>query len=378
MLFIKHIKKTIKIVAILLVTLIIFTILFYLLFNKKSSDLLVFNKIKLSSISKKYTENGKYDIELLKSPNKNIVYGNIYDSSKNGNLFLTKGLFRYNLNNNDFNYYPIKEDDVRVIDFEIHNDILYKVVLLNTESGNFYEWKVIAQNLKNNSEILLKNGVIIDIFKYPRLFLYNDSIYLSAINNVFSEADNFKKEEFSFYVLENMQLNILFNYNGHLDKDEGILIYNMGNSKVYDNKFYYTMVDQNHVQHLESFDLNSYKKTRLKSNSKEDYIIYNYVPINGDLYIQYVNKNEQQKSKIEYKEKSLITNINTFECKINSSNILFHNIGNKWLLYDVINNKLNELSSSDINMYPKYIVIDDNKILTQDFENNFYIGILKQ
>ena len=92
---------------------------------------------------------------------------------------------------------------------------------------------------------------------------------------------------------------------------------------------------------------------------------------------------ETKKSIIEYYSNddisTLETDINTFENQINNTNLLFHNEGNAWILYNIVENRLNSLNSNldDKDLYPKYLVVDKNKIIAQDFDNNFYIGTLQ-
>ena len=57
---------------------------------------------------------------------------------------------------------------------------------------------------------------------------------------------------------------------------------------------------------------------------------------------------------------------------------IFHNTGNRWYIYDTSNNKYIKLSNNRNNFYPKYIVLGENTILTEDFENNYYIGKIER
>lgn len=372
-----------KYLFVFLIGVIIIISFSYFLFykNNKKYQILNFEKNELSNISLKYTDNGKYDIELLKTADKKLIYGTIFDSSENGNLFLTKGIYTFNITSNKFNYYKNDEKN-RIIDFYINNNILYKVVLENTSSNNYY-WKIIHQNLLTNSEEIFITGYIVNIFDYPRLLVYNNNIYAIAVSN---EGIDGSSETYSFYqflTTPNNSVKELFKYNGSILEDIGILNYNISNNKIYSDNLYYTVVDEKHVQYLIKFNLNSSKKSIIKENKSKDKVLYNYVPTDDGIYIQFASIDETEKSIIEYYSNddisTLETDINTFENQINNTNLLFHNKGNVWILYNIVENKLNPLNTNlkDKNLYPKYLVVDKNTIIVQDFDNNFYIGTLK-
>lgn len=108
-----------------------------------------------------------------------------------------------------------------------------------------------------------------------------------------------------------------------------------------------------------------------------------YVPTKSGIYIQYIFKNKSQKSLLKYyfnngKINTLQSNINTFENSINNDNLLFHNEGNNWLLYNTKENKISLLNTNidSLDLYLKYLVVSKNKIIVQDFNNNFYTGLL--
>ena len=372
-----------KYLFVFLIGVIIIISFSYFLFykNNKKYQILNFEKNELSNISLKYTDNGKYDIELLKTADKKLIYGTIFDSSENGNLFLTKGIYTFNITSNKFNYYKNDEKN-RIIDFYINNNILYKIVLENTSSNNYY-WKIIRQNLLTNSEEIFITGYIVNIFDYPRLLVYNNNIYAIAVSN---EGIDGSSETYSFYqflTTPNNSVKELFKYNGSILEDIGILNYNISNNKIYSDNLYYTVVDEKHVQYLIKFNLNSSKKSIIKENKSKDKVLYNYVPTDDGIYIQFASIDETEKSIIEYYSNddisTLETDINTFENQINNTNLLFHNKGNVWILYNIVENKLNPLNTNlkDKNLYPKYLVVDKNTIIVQDFDNNFYIGTLK-
>ena len=142
------------------------------------------------------------------------------------------------------------------------------------------------------------------------------------------------------------------------------------------------------IDNLHTFDgVQSYVKENVRiigyELSDDDSVLYNYIPTDDGIYIQFASKDETKKSIIEYYSNddisTLETDINTFENQINNTNLLFHNEGNAWILYNIVENRLNSLNSNldDKDLYPKYLVVDKNKIIAQDFDNNFYIGTLQ-
>lgn len=371
----EKIKKNIKLVFVLF--LIILFLLISFLTKSKSNDetnTLQFSKSDLSSIILDYTQNGKYDVELLKKAQRNVLYGTIIDTGENGNLFLTKGLFTFNIVNNDFKYYE-NENNERIIDFLIVDDLIYKVILQNSE--NCYKWKLVIYNKDTKQNLELISGLINDIFNYPLLFFEGKDIYLIALNN-FSE---FTMEKCTFYKVTDKNIEELFSFSGSLIDNTGTQLYNKSNIKLFENSLYYTIVDENNIQYLKKYNLAQNKESTIIENKPNDYILYSYIPSKTGIYIQYANKNNQS-ANIKYKTMNIIkelkTELNFFENLINDNNILIHNVGNEWKIYNIEKNKIIELEANiNINMYPKYLYLENNKIITQDFEDNFYIGIIK-
>lgn len=376
----RQLKTHIYFFLIIIMSIVSFLIILFLNDYRKN-ELLLFEKNNLSDVSLKYTENGKYDIELLKSEDNNLIYGTIFDSSKNGNLFLTKGIYTFNLYTDEFTYYE-NLDNNRIVDFYIKNNILYKVVLKNTTNGN-YCWEVISQQLFTNEEKIIVKGCVVNIFNYPRLFSYNNNLYLIAISD---NGEDYSKEIYAFYQLSNTfeeNEKLLFSYEGSTITDDGILSYNIANNKIYLDNLYFTIVDEKHIQYLVKLNLKTLEKNVVEENKEENKILQSYVPTKSGIYIQYIFKNKSQKSILKYhfnngKINTLQSNINTFENSINNDNLLFHNEGNNWLLYNTKENKISLLNTNidSLDLYPKYLVVSKNKIIVQDFNNNFYTGLL--
>lgn len=374
----KNTKKWILII-IAIIGILLFSILFYF----KQSNLIKKYNINLelcdlSTISLAYTEDGKYNIELLKSSTSNSVYGTIIDASSNNNLFLTIGIFEYNTLNNKFNYYE-NNSKTRIMDFNIINNVIYKVLLENNSDGKGYTWKFVKQNLKNNMETEIDTGEIINIFEFPKIMDEGGNFYLSAIKNYKDDTGEYVSQKFMLYKVNEDKIGELLMESGSLVKDYGNLAYNLSNVKIYNNKFYYTIVDENHIQYFKSYDLKYNKNSIVYQNNDSDYVIYNYIPTDNGYYLNLSNKYDDNKAKILYflkngNEVKLETKLNTFEQLINKNNILFHNSGNKWIIYDISKNKLHNVGMKQMQIYPKYLVLEQNEIIIQDFDNNFYIG----
>lgn len=372
------VNKKLKLIIFLALTIILICFVLFLISLNNKKDYINFKKIPLSNFTKKYVENGGDNVEFLDKIENNTIYGSITDTLKNGNLFFTKGLYTYNISNNKFKYYENKEKN-RIIDFYIRNNILYKVVLENTNNlkSDRYYWKVVSCNLSTKKETKLLDGYIINIFNFPRLLFDKDNIYLVTINN---GEDLAEKEDYSLYKIFENYSEKIFSYSGYQIKNEGIIAHNITYNKVYNNYFYYTVIDERPVQYLMKINLKNLEKTKIRETSNKNRVINNYIPTKNGLYINFIDKETDTNSYIEYyyngKVSKLKMEMNTFEHVINEDHLLFHNMGNKFILYNFKKNKVIPLTTSfgkNINLYPGYLVIKDNLIMVEDYDGNFYV-----
>ena len=85
----------------LLILVFIFTIsiICYINNNSEKSFYISFQKSQVNNYLKKYLKNKSYTVAIT-NYSENIIQGEIYDTGSNGNLFLTTGLFLYDIEKN--------------------------------------------------------------------------------------------------------------------------------------------------------------------------------------------------------------------------------------------------------------------------------------
>lgn len=357
-----------KIFIVLLIT--FFCIIF--IYYSNSSLKLTLNK-SLSDNVKKYVDKS-VGVELSYVDGNNI-YGHFYNSQANNIVLETKGLFSYNIKTSEFVYYGYEESK-RIMTFYLMNNIFYYVIL--EENGDKYHWELAMANEKFNNVKRLKSGNIESPLNYPRI-LYNDknSIYFLSIDDI-----NEEKQQFQFDLIKDSNIFNLKNEVGNKKHKEGNLLFNISNVYIEKNYIYYTIVDENSVQYLKSFNVINQEETTIYENKDYDKILYNYKVLNDGIYIQLALKNEDNKSYFVYiRNNDEIINkkgdLKTLDIK-SSSCIIFHNQTNSIEIFSEKKLRLYRKNVKQADMYPKYLIVND-KILMQDFSNQFYLsGLIKK
>lgn len=84
------------------------------------------------------------------------------------------------------------------------------------------------------------------------------------------------------------------------------------------------------------------------------------------------NSNSKSFIKTNGSLKSFSSSINMFDNFIAYNKLLFHNKGNVWKLLNLDTGKF-QLLKLNIDAYPKYYIISENKILIKDKTGRYYI-----
>ncbi len=297
----KNVKKQFFLV---LIFVIIILIISSLLFPKQKkinnvSYSINFTKSNLGTKLEAYIKDSSYEADILKADGNKTIYGVINDTLENGNLFLTKGLFLYDIESEELKYYEFNEYS-RVIDFIIFDNKIYQVILENDTEDSSIKWKIQVQELNNSISWIVKEGTLIDVFKYPRLFFEDDNLYITTLTNFEKNSEGYAKEKYSLSKIENNVLKELISYEGSLIKEEGILAYNIMNVKIENSIFYHTIVDENSIQRLMAYNIKNKENKEIKSNDSKNLILYSYIPIKNSMYIQYAYKNQTNRAKFEF------------------------------------------------------------------------------
>ena len=135
--------------------------------NKNVSNSITLENSKLNEKLKKYLYN-TYEVYINKI-NNNYIFGDVHDTSKNNDLFVTKYIFKYNFINDDFKIYEFNSN-YRILNYFIINDTIYAALIFkNPEDNISYKWSIVKfeNNLKNGE--ILKEGTILEHIATPLL-----------------------------------------------------------------------------------------------------------------------------------------------------------------------------------------------------------------
>ncbi len=362
-------KNILKIIIIFIAIISIFMVLVVIFYPSKYN--LDFTKSSLTYYINKYSNNTEYTPELLKTSNGKIL-GTVFDTSSQNAILKTVGIFEFDLDNEQFEFFKY-DDGKRIFDFLVINNSIYYVEI--QEDDETFYWSFIKTDKNFDNKEILSNGMIKNVFNYPRILTTEDGkILLISITD-----DENGEEKFQFTTYFQGQETILMEDKGSTLADTGVLLYNIANVYIYKNKIVYTVVDENKIQHLNTFDIEKSIIKNQYTNFNSTTIMYNYKFLSNGLYIQLILKDNENTSQILYiNEKNTMKfsgATNTFDNLLNESILLFHNNGDKWKAFFSSKKKIYNIKANVSNIYPKYL-ISENKVIIQDFKNNFYVGKL--
>ena len=305
------------------------------------------------------------------------MYGTIIDENRDPILFSTYATFSYNTSNDKFNI-NILENNIRIMDYIVLDNYTYFCTLQYENVSNSFLWNIYKQkNDFEESKELILSGKITDVFDFPVFnYISKDSI-LVTVKYLINETD--LKYEFFEINTSSHQLTSLVNDTYIPGEHKGTILYNSNTIKIYKDKIYYSVLNSDNSQYLLSYDIISRKKQKIYTNEDDNYGILNFVISDNYVFIQLVGKLDTSINLIldtthsttySFESKTL-----TFPNLINNETILFHNSDNKWDIFQFTNmtNNLKEINVwKDTSVFPKYILLDNNTILLQSFDNIFY------
>lgn len=321
----------------------------------------------LSNNVKKYVDKSE-GVEMVYADG-DYIYGHFYDSMASNVVLETIGLFRYNIRTSSFKFHEYTEKK-RIMTFYWLNDIIYYITL--SEDENQYYWEFIEADENFNNINVLKSGKVENPLNYPRILHNNNSVYVISIDDIDEE-----KQIYQFYLVNDLDMLSLKQDIGSKNEKKGNLLYNIANVYIEDNIIFYTVVDDNNIQYLYSFNVENGEDIKLYENNNQERILYNYKIMDDGMYIQLASKTEDNKAFFIYLEnKDKIINrkvdLKTFDIRLNTC-IIFHNQTNEIEIFSEKKKKIYKRNVKQTDMYPKYLIIND-KILMQDFKNQFYLS----
>ena len=372
----KNQKKYIFIFIILIIIAISIYVIYIYSHNLSPTSSIVQTNSTYSKVNDYLSNYKNYNIEILRNFN-NILYGTIIDENRDLILFSTYATFSYNTSNDKFNI-NILENNIRIMDYIVLDNYTYFCTLQYENVSNSFLWNIYKQkNDFEESKELILSGKITDVFDFPVFnYISKDSI-LVTVNYLINETD--LKYEFFEINTSSHQLTSLVNDTYIPGEHKGTILYNSNTIKIYKDKIYYSVLNSDNSQYLLSYDIISRKKQKIYTNEDDNYGILNFVISDNYVFIQLVGKLDTSINLIldtthsttySFESKTL-----TFPNLINNETILFHNSDNKWDIFQFANmtNNLKEINVwKDTSVFPKYILLDNNTILLQSFDNIFY------
>lgn len=358
--------------------------------NKNVVNSITLEDSKLNDKIQKYLYNS-YEVSINKI-NDNYIFGDIHDTSKNNDLFITKYIFKYNYINNDFKIYEFNSN-YRILNYFIINDTIYaSLIFKNPEDNISYKWSIVKfeNNLKNGE--ILKEGTILDPISTP-IFHFsnsNNTLYAVAINDTFTSKNDIvtsRKQDLNIYKIEDSSITTFKSYSGDHMNQNGTMLCSIFEVQLYNDQFLICTTDFINTQDIKSIDLNTKKeKTIYSNNLKDGWIITSFQRNEQGIYVGKINSSNSQLGKTTFltfetnKIQETDSSVLYGRTPLLSNKMLFHHL-EKWSIYSVNDNKFYDVQinekDKDAYLYPTFYVLNENTILLKGANNHFYNGILK-
>lgn len=352
----------------IIISLLIILFLFMLVIcgHTKKIEFQIDNELT-TSLKKKLEKNHGVDLRYFEN---NIIYGSIYDHSINTTILETRSIFTYDIKSKQFINYNYDMNN-RIMDFKFLNDNIF-YIQVEEKDKKFY-WKFIMSNKSFSNKKTLKYGIVENPFSHPRILHDNNTIVLVSINDIDDEVQEYSID----LITPNNDIINIKNEKGYKNKKIGNLLYNISNVSLSNKKVLYTEVDDNKVQYLSEINVDTKENKVLLKNDKNMFIIYNFKKMKKGLYIQLALKEEENKSYFIYIkdneiEKKIKGDLKTFD-NVYKDYLIFHNKGNKFEIFSEEKLSFKHYNIDIVDIFPYYIIISD-RILIQDFSNNFYFS----
>ncbi len=316
-----------------------------------------------SAVSKEINiDNG--NIEVYRIVNDEI-YGAVVNYDEHPILYGTNDLIVYNLKNDRIKLYSLDLIG-RIIDFYISDEYIYYI---EVSDSNGFNWCLKKYSINDNSYNVLKCGVIQDIINTPRILgVYGQSLI------VFMMDKSSLKIEYEFVKFDN-EIETLISGSGDVANRLGEFPYNTYNYYLSNGIIYYSLLDGEGNQKVMSYDIFDKDLEIIFENNSNNGFLNNYKMNGKYCYFQLItsyNSNSKSFIKTNGSLKSFSSSINTFDNFIAYNKLLFHNKGNVWKLLNLDTGKF-QLLKLNIDAYPKYYIISENKILIKDKTGRYYI-----
>ena len=368
----------------LLILVFIFTIsiICYINNNSEKSFYISFQKSQVNNYLKKYLKNKSYTVAIT-NYSENIIQGEIYDTGSNGNLFLTTGLFLYDIEKNKYDFFEYTEKN-RILKYYISDEKIYASIIEDKDfKDNVYNWQLASYDIKFKNKKILDSGVIDSPFNVPNFYyssMTND-IYITTIKNYYK--NNKKEEEFSIYYINNNNIEQIISYNGNVTLKNGELSCGQFDIHFNNNNLIYCITDYANYQTIYSLNILTKENKIIYNNDIDDgWVISSYRNDNEILFVGKYDIKNKEKNKISYidlktgKYKEMDSTSYYGRNNFINNSLLFHKT-DKWEFYNYEKNKLKVARVTNYKEHyflPAYININSTSIMAMDINNNLYIG----
>ena len=241
--------------------------------NKNVSNSITLENSKLNEKLKKYLYN-TYEVSINKI-NNNYIFGDVHDTSKNNDLFVTKYIFKYNFINDDFKIYEFNSN-YRILNYFIINDTIYAALIFkNPEDNISYKWSIVKfeNNLKNGE--ILKEGTILEPISTPVFHFSNsnNTLYVVAVNDTFTSENDIitsRKQDLNIYKIENSSITTLKSYVGDHMNQKGTMLCSIFEVQIYDDQLLICTTDFINTQDIRTINLNTKEENKIFTNNLHD------------------------------------------------------------------------------------------------------------
>lgn len=367
-------KKIIIIVTCVISFLIILLLSIFLIKNNlKKKDLVVeqLGSIKTEELTV-FTDalnETPYYSSLHYADNQTIYGSLIDDNNQNFGIMSTIGLFSYNVENSEFNYYEYNKVNNRIMDFVFYNDKFYCIeVSANSEEC---KWQIIIYDKEFKNKKVLEEGSIYNNLKYPRIFLENGIVYILAFDNVDQEITNCH-----FYTIENDNLNNIYDLSFDASDKNNEAIYDLSFASVNDKKIYFLTINGDY-DYIYELDTTTKEKKKIYENyyNEENGYIYAYYKLKNGLFVQNIYPDNSYSGSLNYLSNNKAYKMDgTINTQLNEHDnlLIFHNNDDSFAIFDESSLKYYKFKKLDVETYPKYLIVQ-GKIILKGYDGKFYI-----
>ena len=349
---------------------------------------ITFEDSKLNDLLSEYIKSN-YEVS-INNVNSNYIYGDIHDTSSNGDLFTTKYIFSYNYKTDEFKIYNF-DYDYRILNYYILDDVIYASLVMDSFSNNSYNWSIVMFNNELTNGIVLKEGVIVDPISAP-VFYYsfvNNSLYAVAIDEKINFSFGIIEERvqnLDIYKIENNDIIMVKEYVGDYINKTGVMLCSIFDIQMYDDELLMCTTDYVSSQKIISINLETGKEEDVFVNELSNgWIITSFRRNDEGIYIGNINNSDSNVGKTSFYNfdnnqlQEVKSSVLYGRTPFILNNMLFHSMEN-WSVYNILDNSFYEVDIrgkySDVYLYPMFYVLDNNTILVKGLNNYFYVGVL--